>query len=192
MIPTGAQDPNLKKTACFFQVLPPWQRPFNLNLCFRGYNPNNNISTWANILRQWFGGLFFMEGGGGEGLFSELPLSHDAVYRLFQSKKNSWQSVNQKLAYVFTRYFLTYLIAEHGRWLKYCFILFLKTNTFISLTANYKINSSRNNYKICMKPITKIHVVQNLKITKTWEYLNGCIKNESCTITIWSLKIFQF
>ena len=28
VIPPGAQDPNLKKSAWFFQVLPPWQCPF--------------------------------------------------------------------------------------------------------------------------------------------------------------------
>ena len=41
VIPPGAQDPNLKKSAWFFQVLPPWQCPFNVRF--------NSTSTAVTI-----------------------------------------------------------------------------------------------------------------------------------------------
>ena len=37
VIPPGAQDSNLKKSAWFFQVLPPWQCPFKYRQTNRNY-----------------------------------------------------------------------------------------------------------------------------------------------------------
>ena len=60
VIPTGAQDPNLKKSAWFFHVLLPWQCPFKslLTLCYLHCNLPHKLSCLTtHKTHRWRGNL---------------------------------------------------------------------------------------------------------------------------------------